>query len=70
VRDVGALSELPLALSSRAYALLFAGDMTAAAALIEEAQAVKEMTGNRLAPYGALGLSAFRGSAAEAIDIS
>jgi DNA-binding CsgD family transcriptional regulator len=64
-RDVGALSELPLALSSRAYALLFAGDLTAAAALIDEVQAVQELTGSSLAPYGALGLSALRGRTAE-----
>jgi DNA-binding CsgD family transcriptional regulator len=64
-RDVGALSELPLALSSRAYMLLFAGELTAAAALIDEVQAVREMTGSSLAPYGALGLSALRGNATE-----
>jgi DNA-binding CsgD family transcriptional regulator len=64
-REVGALSELPLALSSRTYVLLFAGDLSGAAALVEEVQAVKEMTGSSLAPYGGLGLAAFRGSSAE-----
>ena len=64
-REVGALGELPLALSSRAYVLLFAGELSAAAALIQELQAVKEMTGSSLAPYGALGLAAFRGNSAE-----
>ena len=64
-RNVGALSELPLALSSRAYTLLFAGDLPAAASLIEEAQAVTEVTGSKLAPYGSLGLAAFRGHPAE-----
>jgi DNA-binding CsgD family transcriptional regulator len=65
-RQVGALSELPLALTARAYILLFAGDLTAAGALTEELHAVKEATGSGLAPYGALGLAALRGDEARA----
>ena len=65
-RETGALSELPLALTTRAYMLLFAGDLTAAASLIDELQAVKEATGSGLAPYGALGLAALRGDEAGA----
>jgi DNA-binding CsgD family transcriptional regulator len=65
-RETGALSELPLALTARAYILLFAGDLTAAASLTEEMQAVKEATGSGLAPYGALGLAALRGDEAGA----
>ncbi|MFC5266043.1 AAA family ATPase [Kribbella qitaiheensis] len=64
-RDAGALSELPLALSQRAYALLFAGELAAAASLLEEAQVVTEATGSRIAPYGALALAALRGREAE-----
>jgi DNA-binding CsgD family transcriptional regulator len=60
-RESGALSELPLALTSRAYLLLFAGELTAAASLIDEAQAVQDATGSNLASYGALGLAALRG---------
>jgi DNA-binding CsgD family transcriptional regulator len=63
-RGVGALSELPLALNSRTCMLLFAGDLTAAASLAGEAQAVNEATGSNLAPYGALGLAALRGDEA------
>jgi DNA-binding CsgD family transcriptional regulator len=59
--DTGALSELPLALTSRAFLYLFTGQLSAAAALTDEIQAVKEATGSGLAPYGALGLAAFRG---------
>ena len=59
--DVGALSELPLALNSHTCMLLFAGDLTSAASLTAEAQAVNEATGSNLAPYGALGLAALRG---------
>ncbi len=65
-RETGALSELPLALTARAYLLLFAGDLTAAASLTDELQAVTEATGSGLAPYGALGLAALRGDEAEA----
>jgi DNA-binding CsgD family transcriptional regulator len=65
-REVGALSELPLALFARLYALLFAGELTAAASAAEEMRAALEATGTNLAPYGALGLAAFRGREAEA----
>ena len=60
-RDTGALAELPLALTSRAYLLLFAGELAAAAALIDEAEGVKDATGTGLAPYGAMGLAALSG---------
>ncbi|MFD7246860.1 LuxR C-terminal-related transcriptional regulator [Streptomyces massasporeus] len=65
-RETGALSELPLALTSRAYTLLFAGDLTTAASLINELQEVKEATGSGLASYGAMGLAALRGDQARA----
>lgn len=65
-RQVGALGELPLALSSRVYMLLFAGELTAAAALSEEVRAATEATGSNLAPYGALAVAATRGREAEA----
>jgi DNA-binding CsgD family transcriptional regulator len=65
-RETGALSELPLALTSRAFSLLFAGDLGGAAAVAAEVQAVKEATGSNLAAYGALGLAALRGDEAAA----
>ena len=65
-RGTGALSELPLALSSRAYMQLFAGELTAAASLTEEVQAATEVTGGNLAPYVALGLAAWHGREDEA----
>jgi len=46
--------------------LLFAGDLTAAASVTDELQAVKEATGSGLASYGALGLAALRGDEAGA----
>jgi DNA-binding CsgD family transcriptional regulator len=65
-RGVGALSELPLALSMRAYAVLFAGDLTGAACLVGEHQVAMEATGSHLAPYAELGVAALRGREAEA----
>jgi DNA-binding CsgD family transcriptional regulator/tetratricopeptide (TPR) repeat protein len=60
-RDAGALSELPVALSSRTYLLLFAGELAAAASLVAEVRSTTEVTGNNLAPYAALGLAALGG---------
>ena len=65
-REVGALSELPLALNSRVYVHLFAGQLAEAASLVQEAQTVSEATGSNLAPYGALGLAAWQGREDEA----
>lgn len=63
-RDAGALAELPLALTSRAFVLLFSGELAATAALTGEAQAIGEATGTGLAAYGIFGLAAFRGDEA------
>ncbi|OBI51736.1 LuxR family transcriptional regulator [Mycobacterium kyorinense] len=65
-RATGALTELPLALGSRAVMLLCAGKLSAAESLIQEAETVTEATGDSVAPHGALGLAAFRGRPAEA----
>ena len=69
-RRVGALSELPLALSSRAHQLLFAGELSTAASVVQEMQVAIEATGSNLAPYGALALAAFRGDEATAITLT
>jgi ATP/maltotriose-dependent transcriptional regulator MalT len=60
-RAAGALSEMPLALSTRAMVLLFAGDLSAAASLVEEQEAITGATGSQLAPYSAMCLAAMRG---------
>jgi DNA-binding CsgD family transcriptional regulator len=65
-RATGVLTELSLALSSRAVMLQFTGELTAAETLVQEVQAVNEATGGGLAPYGALLLAALRGEQAEA----
>src|SRR5262249_34105977 len=66
VRQIGALAELPLALDRRVRPLLFAGELTAAAALLDETRTVEEATGNPSWPYGQLSLAAFRGHEASA----
>ena len=68
-REAGALGELPLALSQRVYAHLFAGELTTAALLVDEIRAASEATGSNLTPYGAVGLAALRGREPEAISL-
>jgi DNA-binding CsgD family transcriptional regulator len=60
-RQLGALTLLPLALSSRIGLHLFAGELGQAAALVDEVAAVNDMTGSHLPPYGALFLAARQG---------
>jgi DNA-binding CsgD family transcriptional regulator len=64
-RHVGALGQLALALDSRSYVHLFAGELGPAALLVEEARAITEATGSGLTPFGALGLLAWQGRRAE-----
>jgi DNA-binding CsgD family transcriptional regulator/tetratricopeptide (TPR) repeat protein len=68
-RETGALGELPLALSQRVYAHLFAGELTTASSLLDEIQAATDVTGVKLTPYGAVGLAALRGREPEAISL-
>ena len=65
-RKTGALGDLPLALTQRTYLHLLTGELTAAASLVEEIQRATDATGSGLAPYGGVGLAAFRGREAEA----
>jgi DNA-binding CsgD family transcriptional regulator len=60
--EVGALAHLPLAFSTRVGVHLFAGETRAAAALVEQSDALAAATDGRVVPpYGALALAAFRG---------
>jgi DNA-binding CsgD family transcriptional regulator len=68
-REIGALSELPLSLTPRIYTHMLAGELTTAAALLEEVQAATEATASMLAPYGAIGLAALRGREADALAL-
>src|SRR3954464_6654212 len=69
VREAGALTMLPLALSANIVARIFAGELAAAACLIDEVQIVTEATGTRLAPYGSLVLAAWRGREADLSEL-
>jgi DNA-binding CsgD family transcriptional regulator len=69
-REVGALSELPLALSQRAYAHIFAGELSAAESLNEEIRSVVYGTGSTLGPYVVVALAAFRGREAETLALA
>jgi ATP/maltotriose-dependent transcriptional regulator MalT len=65
-REAGALSELPLALTQHAHVLFLAGELDAAALLVEEVQVATEATGSTFEPYAAMSLAALRGSEVEA----
>jgi DNA-binding CsgD family transcriptional regulator len=67
-REAGALTLLPLALDQRIAAHTFAGEMTAAASLIEELQCVTEASGSEVQPYGQL-LVAVWGREADAHEL-
>jgi DNA-binding CsgD family transcriptional regulator len=60
-QEAGALSELPLALTGRIYMRLLAGQLIAAASLIEDVQAATAATGCGSALYGIVALAALRG---------
>ena len=68
-RDAGALNELPIALNTRIGVHLNAGELAAAASLIEEVEGVNQATGSHVAPYGAFGLAAWQGREDEAFEL-
>ncbi|WP_081665429.1 helix-turn-helix transcriptional regulator [Mycobacterium sp. UM_CSW] len=69
-RATGILTELPLALSSRAVMHLFAGELDAAESLAHEIRMVTQATGSALSPYGAIGLAAFRADRDELAELA
>jgi DNA-binding CsgD family transcriptional regulator len=68
-RDTGALSVLPLALTTRTGLHLFAGRLRIAASLVDEVAAVNEATRSNLSAYAAMTLAAFQGREAEAAQL-
>jgi DNA-binding CsgD family transcriptional regulator len=60
-RESGALTVLPLTLSTRAGVELYAGHLADASALIAESNAITDATDTRNVPYAPLALVAFRG---------
>ena len=72
IRRTGALSELPVALTSRIFVLVFCGELAAANSLVEELRSFQEATGIGTPAYGASMLNAWEGRAhaEELIDIA
>jgi DNA-binding CsgD family transcriptional regulator len=68
-RDAGALATLPIALGYRAAVHVHAGEFDAAAALIQEADAIAEATGNAPLRYTSLALAAWRGVEGPAVRL-
>jgi DNA-binding CsgD family transcriptional regulator len=64
-RDVGALSVLPITLSTRVGMCLFAGDVAAARSLADQVRIVTDASDNRQVPNPPLFLAAFHGDEAE-----
>jgi DNA-binding CsgD family transcriptional regulator len=65
-RESGALTPQPLALTSRASVAVHGGEFAAASALVAEADAISEATGNTPLRYTSLLLAAWRGREAHA----
>lgn len=61
LQDSGAVSALPLALNSRMFVELFAGNLVQAKALLDEVESAVDLAQLRVTPYGAIGLAAFEG---------
>ena len=68
-RQAGALTVLPIALRSRIFVHVFAGELDEGAALMQEVRAVTDVTGTQLAAYGAVALAAWRGREDEASEL-
>jgi DNA-binding CsgD family transcriptional regulator len=68
-RDAGALTLLPIALTYRAGVHVHAGEFAAGSALIEEADAISEATGNAPLSYTSLVLAAWRGREIPALEL-
>ena len=68
-RDTGALVHLQFALDFLARAHILAGELTAAARLIEEDRLIAEATGNPPVAYTAMTLAAWRGQETRACEL-
>ena len=67
--DAGALTVLPLTLSTRAALHLLAGELTLAQSVIEEVEALADVIDNRSVSYTALCLAAFAGRESIACEL-
>lgn len=66
-RSTGALAALPPALAYRAGVHVYTGELTTAATLIDEANAITASMGNSPVKYHSLTLAAWRGDAADGV---
>jgi DNA-binding CsgD family transcriptional regulator len=68
-RHAGMLSELPVALNTRVGVHLNAGELAAAASMVDEVQMIIGATGSQIVPYGAVGFAAWQGREAPADEL-
>jgi DNA-binding CsgD family transcriptional regulator len=68
-RDTGALAMLPPALTFRAGVHVYTGELSTAARLLEEADAITASMGHTPRKYHSLTLAAWRGVASNAVDV-
>jgi DNA-binding CsgD family transcriptional regulator len=68
-RDTGALAHLQFALSFLARSHMLAGELTAAALLLDEARSIAEATGNSVVVNAPMILAAWRGDEAQASEL-
>ena len=68
-RDSGALEVLAVADNAAGQAAAFGGDFETAVRLAAEVESVKEATGTRIPPHGALALAGIRGRTIEATEM-
>ncbi|WP_338904640.1 AAA family ATPase [Streptomyces nigra] len=69
-RAEGVVTVLPIALSLLVLVRMTSGDLDGAEAACDEIDAIKEVTGNPLPPYGRLLLASYRGQADEALRLA
>jgi len=69
IRELGALSVLPLALSQGIGMHLHAGELAEAERLLGESAAIRDATGNSLPDYDAMALAAWQGRSHEAAEL-
>jgi DNA-binding CsgD family transcriptional regulator len=68
-RESGALTVLPITLSTRAGVRLFAGELSEAASLVEQVEAVSDAIDTRTVRYAAVLVAALRGREHEAHEV-
>ncbi|MEU8124328.1 AAA family ATPase [Spirillospora sp. NPDC049024] len=68
-REAGLLGQLVIWANAQTSVMVWSGELTEAAALIAEGEAIAAATGSRMVPYGAVSLAGYRGVEAEAVPL-